>query len=233
MGKYEDALENFQKGLNLVPNNSDSLCGLGCLYRSLKKYDESTEYFKKMIESPLGVKEDAYLNWAHTLIKQGDLPQALEFTEKGLEIDNIRDRGLFYKGLINYKLCNYDAAIENFHGSLNSYLRGHRKCTLHYYYAMTLWKKYKDDFLPHLSEIMKEFSNSLDLKVANSKVYFRRAKINLELSPDEAKSDLLKALEYIDQCHPCDKLSDKKIQNINEMINEIDIKQKTTNNYRK
>lgn len=49
-GKYEDALDCFEKILSSNPNNSDIWNKKGVALRSLGRYDEAIECFNKALE---------------------------------------------------------------------------------------------------------------------------------------------------------------------------------------
>jgi tetratricopeptide (TPR) repeat protein len=49
-GKYEDALEIFEKALDLDPNNHEIWNQKGVALRSMGRYDEAVECFNKSLE---------------------------------------------------------------------------------------------------------------------------------------------------------------------------------------
>lgn len=46
-GQYQKAIDNYQKALELKPDNYDILHKLGNTYTSLKEYQKAIEYYKK------------------------------------------------------------------------------------------------------------------------------------------------------------------------------------------
>ena len=60
----------------------------------------------------------AYSNLIQLLINQGNLDEAMKYSEKLLNIDKNTEKALFYKGIIKFKKSEFDKALSDFKNAL-------------------------------------------------------------------------------------------------------------------
>ena len=78
----------------------------------------------------------------------------------------------------------------------------------------------------NFKDVLEKLSESISANDKWSKGYYRRGEVYLMMSPpslENAKSDFLNAIQFRESSPPADQLSDKKIQFIQEKIQEIDL----------
>jgi tetratricopeptide (TPR) repeat protein len=115
--KYENALEAFEKVLEINPKNELALKGKGDALESLKKYGEALEAFNKVLE--INQKDDYVLSGKGRIL--GNLSryeEALEAFNKALEINPMYDNILENKGITLLNLNRYEEALETFNKAL-------------------------------------------------------------------------------------------------------------------
>jgi tetratricopeptide (TPR) repeat protein len=81
INKYEDAIINYKKAIELSPDNATTFFHLGILYHDLNQYSEAIKSYKKAISiNPLYV--DAIFNIAYAYIDLEDNISAIEYLNK-------------------------------------------------------------------------------------------------------------------------------------------------------
>ena len=98
LGKYDEAIEYFDKSLETDPDNDDALNFKGVSLESLGKYDEAIEYFDKAIEIHPD-NEKALNNKGLALGELGKHKEAIECFDKAIEIEPNYDKAFFNKGV--------------------------------------------------------------------------------------------------------------------------------------
>ena len=146
LGKYDEALENHQKGLEIClkmygENHSDvatSHNNIGLSLDSLGKYDEALEYYRKALEIKLKMGEEelpdvalSYNNIGSSLQSLGKYDEALEYSQKALEIklkvygESHPDVATSYNNIGGNldSLGKYDEALEYYRKALEIWLK--------------------------------------------------------------------------------------------------------------
>lgn len=116
-GKYEEAVKNYSRALNIEPENIDALINIGLAYRHLEKYDKAIEYYDKVLEIESNNKV-AINNIGWSLQCKGELEKAIEMYKKSLEIDCAYDVPIVNLTNIYFKEKQYDEAIQVFKRAL-------------------------------------------------------------------------------------------------------------------
>ena len=81
INKYEDAIYNYKKAIELSPDNATTFFHLGILYHDLNKYSEAIKSYKKAISiNPNYI--DAIFNIAYAYIDLEDNTSAIEYLNK-------------------------------------------------------------------------------------------------------------------------------------------------------
>ncbi len=94
-GRYEEALSDFTRALELDPDNSSMLASRGETYRLMGRYDEAVADFTRVIE--LDPADGwGYYELALVYLVQGEIDHAEKFLQQALEVDRSKiDSSLF------------------------------------------------------------------------------------------------------------------------------------------
>lgn len=115
-GKFESAIENFNKSLELNKDFSVTYFFRGASYHSLGEYDEAMlDYTKAIALDPK--MTDAYYNRAKVIlsrkdIQNPDIQKAIKDLEKSLELDNNFADALYALAAAYKKLEDYHKCLE-------------------------------------------------------------------------------------------------------------------------
>ncbi|OLS19666.1 MAG: TPR repeat-containing protein YrrB [Candidatus Heimdallarchaeota archaeon LC_3] len=119
LNRYVDAIEKFQKAVQIIPEFFVAYENWGISLSFLKRFQESKEKFEKAIEILNKIRNDEeifhlYLNWINNLIllKQNDA--VLENVEKALKINAKSPRIFNYWGVALLKLNRLEEAVRKF-----------------------------------------------------------------------------------------------------------------------
>ncbi len=85
MGKYGEALEEFEESFRANPNNTNSMLNVGYCYLKMEEYDRAEQYFKKYIDA-MPRSEKGYNNLAIVYYSRGDYAKAVEHYRKAVEL---------------------------------------------------------------------------------------------------------------------------------------------------
>ena len=110
-GKYDEAIQEYMKILEIDENNFDALTGIGWAYAEREKHGEAIEWFEKAL---LVVPDDAMtmvgLGWAYSGIQNPT--EALRLFNKAIELEPENADAYVGKGWALYDLERYDEAID-------------------------------------------------------------------------------------------------------------------------
>jgi len=115
-GKFESAIENFNKSLELNKDFSVTYFFRGASYHSIGEYDEAMlDYTKAIALDPK--MTDAYYNRAKVIlsrkdIQNPDIKKAIKDLEKSLELDNNFADALYAMAAAYKKLEDYHKCLE-------------------------------------------------------------------------------------------------------------------------
>ena len=110
-GDYNQAIEYYQKVLQLNPNLAEAYYNLGLAYGSLGQYQKAIEYFQKSIQLDPNLAE-AYYFLGNAYVRLGQYQQAIEYYQKSLQL-NPNDASAYNNlGLAYRKIGQYQKAIE-------------------------------------------------------------------------------------------------------------------------
>ena len=115
-GKFEDAIKKLDKSIELKNDFEISYFYRAVAYQALKNYDEAMlDYAKSVKINPK--MTDAYYNMAEIILTRKDtihpnLPKAVEYLERALELDPKFIDALFAMAAAYKKLGEYHKALE-------------------------------------------------------------------------------------------------------------------------
>ena len=96
MEKYEAALNDFRKALEINPKSLFAEYNIGILNYRMKKYEYALEIFEKLLN--IEPDEDAYYMRGQCYEKLGKIDKAIESYTKGIE-NEISEKLLYARGL--------------------------------------------------------------------------------------------------------------------------------------
>ena len=180
-GKYDLAIKDFTKAIDLKPDYALAYNNRGAVYRSQGEYDLAIEDCNKAIQLKSDYAEP-YSNRGAAYRNKGDYKRAIEDYDEAIQlkpnfVQAYYNRGLAYheKGELDLAIKDYNRAIE-----LNPKL-------VHPYYNRGnayLQKRYFD-------KAIKDYSKVIELDSELVQAYYNRGEAWLHLKEwDKARSDL-------------------------------------------
>ena len=181
--KYDEAIERFEKAIEIDKNYADAYNYRGLAYRRKGEYDEAIKDYNKAIEIDENYV-NAYNNRGYTYRRKGEYDEAIKNYDEAIRL-NPND-ALYYsnRGYAYYNKGEYDEAIKNYDKAIrlnpdstlydsNKILAQNDKTrkiaedvTLQYKKELDDLKKYldidafKNDAIAHLDEIHKTHESS-------------------------------------------------------------------------
>jgi superkiller protein 3 len=116
-GRYQKALDTYNKALNLEPKNVDALICVGLCYRNLKEYDKAIDFYNNALEIEPDNKT-ALNNKGYAMEMKGQIEEAIEMYKKSLDVDPNYDMPLVNLTKIYIDRKDYQAAIEVYKNAL-------------------------------------------------------------------------------------------------------------------
>ncbi|UCD77558.1 MAG: tetratricopeptide repeat protein [Desulfobacterales bacterium] len=115
--RYDEALPNLLKAIQLDPKSKETYHNLGFLYDNLGESDKAIEQYRKAIQIDPNFAK-AYNNLGVALTKQGKTDEALSSLQKALQIDPELPEAHMSMGVALAGQNKNDAAIEHFKKAL-------------------------------------------------------------------------------------------------------------------
>jgi tetratricopeptide (TPR) repeat protein len=112
-GRYEKALEDFQKAIIIFPDDPDIPFYIGLTYLQLNEPDRATESFKKAIEKDPEYL-DAHFQLGVILIQKKAYQGAVTHLEKVYKKEPDREDLGYFIGFANYQMGQYEKALNYF-----------------------------------------------------------------------------------------------------------------------
>jgi tetratricopeptide (TPR) repeat protein len=205
-GKYDDALNVFDKVLEMDKHDIDTGIQIGIIQAEKGMYDNSVKYFNKLIswlkENPKFITSEECLcsvytarGYVYYLMSKYNL--AINDFETSLKI-NESPYTLYLKSLAEFELGNFNTYISNIRKSKELglkedifYLRiSGNKFLTHYIKARELL------LLNEVEKSISELNKSIEYNSNFSRTYFYRGMINLYIKMDinQAHKDFLDAI---------------------------------------
>ncbi len=186
--KYEVAIHNFTKSIELKPTYVEPYSNRGTAYFFLQKYSKSLDDFNKCIELDPSIP-DTYLNRSNIHMVLNDYKAAI----KDLNILKIRrpDDSYSYMGLARCyrELKNWDKAIENY----EKYLEFDKK-SIPTYINLAICYSIIDSIDKSIDTYSKGIENNPD----NPKLMFRKADLLMQIGRHQESYELFLKVKEID-----------------------------------
>ncbi len=110
LGKYDEAIVNFEKALAMQPNDSASYVNLGAVYFKKKEFTKAEDNFRKAIETNPN-NPNAYYNLA-VIMEKKDIKKAIELYNKSLSLNPKNSSIYFNVSKLFLMNKNIEKAIE-------------------------------------------------------------------------------------------------------------------------
>jgi len=114
IGKYRQAIEEYDKAIAINPNLTFLMVRAGAIYRHLQDYERSLQYFDQAakLNEKLGIKDPTpNLSIAKTYSQQGEFFSAARNVLKALSFDQANPDTYGQLGIVFFKSRNYEGSI--------------------------------------------------------------------------------------------------------------------------
>jgi len=122
--KIDDAILNYNKALEIVPDSNEVLNGLGRALKRKGRLKEALEAYLKGLETD---RFDHYIisNISEVYDIMGDYKKSMEYAQKAIELFPGTYEAYFYQGNVYMSRGQYNMAIESYVKALISPIRWH------------------------------------------------------------------------------------------------------------
>lgn len=109
-GRYKQAIDEYEKAIELMPDHSMAYHGLGTAYAKLRDYNTAEQMFKKVLEI------EPFNTWAHfnlgtVYTAQSRFTEALQEYEVALEIDPQYELAAYWAAVVYERLGRWREAL--------------------------------------------------------------------------------------------------------------------------
>jgi len=118
-GKYQDAFVEFQKSIDLYPDDKHVLNALGLIYMKFEEFDKSEEVFKEALDIDPEFSEAAN-NLGVVYSRKKDWKSAIIYFERALQnpLYPSPERAFYNLATAQYRLHDYTIALKHFKDAL-------------------------------------------------------------------------------------------------------------------
>jgi Tfp pilus assembly protein PilF len=116
-GKLDEASQNFERALQLKPDDEDALNDLGVVLYKQLKLDEAIRYYERALQLKPDYA-DAHCNFGLALVCQGKLDEAIQHFERALQLKPYDPETHGNLGIALAKQGKLTEAIQNFQQAL-------------------------------------------------------------------------------------------------------------------
>ena len=186
--KYEEAIKNYNKSIDLDPNNSYAYNNRGLTKNNLEQYFDAVKDYDKAIELEPN-NSVIYYNRGLAKTHLWQYEEAIEDYNKAIELDNNNSTAYYNRGLVKSYLGQYKEAIEDYNKTIeldpnNSHAYNNRGNA-------------KDD-LGRYKEAIKDYDKAIELNPNDRAAYHNRGLVKNYLRQyEEAMKDYDKAIELV------------------------------------
>lgn len=112
-GSYEEALDKFQKVVDIAPSNANAYYYIGSSYSSLSEYEKAISFFQKALELDPDLVE-TYFQMGVAYYQMGWLREALEELGKAQIYTPENAMVYYYQGAIYYDMKKFHKSVVSF-----------------------------------------------------------------------------------------------------------------------
>lgn len=244
-GRYPEALEDYTRALQQVPENVELLLNQAAALSHLGQLDQALETFNKAAQ----IEPDNALTYkqrAHLHRKRGEPQKALKDYDRSIEL-NPRDSEVYAaRGFLRFMMEHIALAIEDFsqaislapgdpthyynRGNAHSALAQYEEAIQDYTHAIALDSEDSESLINRGSAYMlagnivgaaEDWTQAIELDPYHPTAYLKRATLWMATEQnDEAISDLSLALKYAPKDWPFTADVEKLIEDLTLSLNE-------------
>ncbi|MBC8288318.1 MAG: tetratricopeptide repeat protein [Nitrospinae bacterium] len=171
LGKYDEAIAEFEGSLKINPDYFFGLSNLGNIYGKQRKLPEAIDYFKKALKQKPDYSP-AHYNLARALHLTGKRQEAAESYRKSIKSNPFFEQAFYNLAYLAMELSLFDEALENFEKFL-SMQPNHSKA--HFGAGNALMMKGQLDLA------LSEYRRSVQLDASFALPYLNIANIQMQL----------------------------------------------------
>lgn len=169
--KFAEAITDYDKALNIQPDNRNFLFNKALCQLQLKQYHESDSTFRYLVKRDKK-NERIYLGLAQICIETGDTTAALEFIQKSLGISKNSATAYAVRAQIEAQRADFQAASAD----MDSLIKLEPK-NVNNYINRAYFRYKADDYFGCLSD----YDYAITLDPENSVAVYNRAQLNFEV----------------------------------------------------
>ena len=117
-GRFEEAMQNYRKAIQINPNDFDTLFNLGTDFAAQGRFDEAIEDFHKAIQVDPH-SSDALNNLGNALAARGRIDEAIQNYRQAIQINPNFPKALNNLGVALAAMGKLDEAIENYRQAIH------------------------------------------------------------------------------------------------------------------
>jgi Flp pilus assembly protein TadD len=154
-GLYNDAIVYFKKALELEPEHTSSLYGLGLVYKDIGELDRAEDAFSRLLE--MGDRADAHYGLGMVYQKRKEYERAIAEYRRATELDPKQIFLHHALGACLLEVEDYEGAISAFKEALN---HNPNDPNTYYNLAIVYWKMRRiEDAISAYQKVLKEDPN--------------------------------------------------------------------------
>ncbi|MBQ9535011.1 MAG: tetratricopeptide repeat protein [Clostridia bacterium] len=192
-GKLEEAIADYDKAIELKPDDADAYNNRGNVHDELGEYKKAIEDYDEAIKLKTDYA-DAYNNRGVAHADLGEYKKAIEDYDKAIELKPDLAEAYNNRGVAHSKLYEYEKAVADYGKAIEL-----EPDDADAYYNRGIAHGKLGDAHADLDENKKaiaDFSKAIDLKPDDADAYYNRGVAHGELGePDKAIADFSKAIE--------------------------------------
>ncbi len=191
-GAYDDAIFNFQKALELNPNDATEYKNLGLAYSQKGDTTVAMDYLNKAIESDSTLASAYYnrgtLNYTDDSSGKVKNKLALADYNRSIELDSTQFDAYYSRGLVYTQLKDFNKALADFTRAIalnpdnyETYVKRGNTYSLKTEYVLALG----------------DYDKALDIKPFSSQIYIKKAEVYMEMGQkNDAIEEYKKVIFY-------------------------------------
>ena len=184
--KYDEALTDFNKAIELRPGYSEALNNRGNVLSDKKRYEEALKDYNKAIELQKDYP-DPYNNRGLVLMRLNRNPEALKDFNKAIELQPRFAEAYYNRGLLHMNEKKPDLALLDYNKALELN-PGYTEASIN--------RKNLVEGVAKPEDVLADYNKAIESKQDDPQLYYSRGSLLMSLNRNaEALTDINKALE--------------------------------------
>ena len=118
LGKFEDAIQDYNKAIDLNPNNASYYYNRGTTFANLEKFEDAIQDYNKAIDLNPN-DESVYYNRGVAFIYLNEYEKAIENLSKAIDLNPNKDSTYYNRGIAFTNLSDSEKAIKDFNKAID------------------------------------------------------------------------------------------------------------------